>query len=136
MPLAFTMVMTMAVIVLIVIIVMMTMMIMILIAIITVARHDYLVIPALLYEIHGTTTGIILIAMFFPVFGMTWRHHQIQWRTLYGDTLNNSGFAIQQLGLLLKTPQIKLPVKPRLTKLQGNPDICGLSTGTTKCRDA
>ena len=49
----------------------------VIVTVVAIARHVFIVVPIVTYEIHRPAAGIVLSAMFVPVLFMSWRDMQV-----------------------------------------------------------
>jgi hypothetical protein len=48
-----------------------------------VTRHIFPLVPVVLHKVDALAAGIVFATVFFPILGVTWRHAQIDRRTIY-----------------------------------------------------
>jgi len=93
-------------------------------------RYIYIIIPPVTNEVDRLATGIVLAAVFAPVFIVTWRHMQVDW--LIDNTgrrgSNHNGFYVNEFGLRCVS-DVDAAVKARLANANRYADIGCLRGG-------
>lgn len=64
-----------------------------------VMRSVVAVVPVVLHKQHPLTAGVVISAMLSPIFSMSWRNAQINWRTIHLNSLDHHWLTIDDLRL-------------------------------------
>ena len=88
-----------------------------------IVRDIHFVVPVILHEIDWPVTGVIFMAVFAPVFGVTRRHMEIRRPDADGRALDDDGIAVDQSGLRIGIADVDAAIKTGLADGDRDADV-------------